>query len=105
MKKTTLLLLSVLIAVLLAGCATPLQMAARSGDIEAAHKLIEQGADVNAKDNNGQTPLHWAASNGNKEAAELLISKGADVNAKDNNGQTPLHWVASNGNKEVVEIL
>ena len=49
--------------------------------------LIEQGADVNAKDIGGNTPL-MDASSGRFPLAKLLIEKGADVKAKNNAGET-----------------
>lgn len=60
------------------------------GNKAAAEVLIVHGADVNAKDKDGNTPLTWASYTGKKEIAKLLISKGADVNVKNNDGYTPL---------------
>ena len=60
---------------------------------DLAEFLIENGADVNAKDNNGQTPLFYTARKiYNTQAAGLLIQSGAEVNARDNRGNTPLVW-------------
>ena len=58
-------------------------------------KLLEKGAEVNAKDNDGRTALIWASSamdknDLNPSALEALMTNGADVNAKDNRGQTAL---------------
>ncbi len=51
--------------------------------------LIKAGADVNARDGNGETPLGYAAlTNPNPDMTAALIKAGADVNGKDNEGMT-----------------
>jgi len=40
-------------------------------------RLIDKGADVNAKDRNGNTPLKIAIINKHKDVAELLRRHGA----------------------------
>ena len=71
--------------------------AAMSGEIELAKKAIDDGANVNAKKEDGQTPLHFAVvaalDSGDNKVIELLIANGADVNAKDDSGLTPLDSV------------
>ena len=89
------------------GCgSTALGHAAKHGHNEIAELLIENGADVSAKDEDGSTPLHLAALMGYKEIAELLIAKGADVNAKKDDGSwTSLHSAAMTGSNEIVGLL
>ena len=51
---------------------TPLHAAALNNNHRAAELLLKQGADVNAKDNDGQTPLRIATLNKAAETAEVL---------------------------------
>lgn len=53
--------------------------------------LINAGASLEAKDDDGWTPLHIAAYRGNIEAIKTLICVGAALNSTDRRGDTPLH--------------
>ena len=70
---------------------TPLHWAAGGNAVDVADLLINEGADVNGRNDTGDTPLHFAAQSNSVDVAKLLISKGADVNVQDRNGGTPLH--------------
>ena len=65
-----------------------IHVSARDGDLAGVQALLDIGADVNAKDEEGWTPLHYSARNGHEEIVELLISGGADVNVKDESEET-----------------
>ncbi len=67
--------------------------------------LVEKGADVNARNNDGRTPLLWATKNNNTELSVLLVEKGADVNARNNDGRTPLLWATEKNNTELSVLL
>ena len=100
-------LLITISAVLLVACgpSVSINKDARDGNIEAVKQHLAAGADVNAKDEDGETPLHYTVYKGHKEIAELLIEKGADVDAGNSFGSTPLHNAAIDGHTEIVELL
>ena len=75
------------------GGMTPLLYAARDGNVSAARRLIDAGADLELGDGNSIRPLLMAALNGQIAVARLLIERGANVNADDFWGRTPL-WAA-----------
>ncbi len=86
------------------GGGTPLLVAATFGQVEAVKFLIEKGANVNAKSNDGATALHGAAFFCHTEIVKLLLDKGAEANAKNIRGETPLDAVASQWNQELEGI-
>lgn len=69
--------------------------AARTGSSDTVQALVDQGANVNAHDADGQTSLMVAAGRGATGTVQLLLSKGADINAKDKNGRTAFLWATS----------
>ncbi len=55
---------------------------------DLTQRLLDLGADVNARDSTGQTLLHRVL--GNRDMIIFLLAHGADINAVDHLGQTPL---------------
>jgi len=82
-----------------------IHIAAKAGHIEAVKKHLADGADVNAKDDNGSTPLHTATWRSTIETMELLIDNGADVNMKRADGAIALHYAVWFALKEKTEFL
>ncbi|HWB32740.1 MAG TPA: ankyrin repeat domain-containing protein [Acidobacteriaceae bacterium] len=67
--------------------------------VECVRLLAEAGANVNARDDDGNTPLHETFLD---DVAEELIKLGADVNARNKDGETPLMTTVSN---DMVRVL
>ncbi|XP_050231391.1 protein VAPYRIN-like [Mercurialis annua] len=80
-------------------------VAARKGEVRTILKLIENGAQINGKDQHGWTALHRSSFKGKIEAVRTLIDKGIDVDAKDEDGYTALHCAVESGHADVIELL
>jgi ankyrin repeat protein len=74
-------------------------------ELNGVKKCIENGADVNCKDNDGWTPLMWSSNNGHLEIVNVLIENGTDVNCKSNYGSSPLICSSYKGYLEIVKVL
>ena len=83
----------------------PLHSACAVSNYDLVEILIENGANVNAKQMDGFTPLHAAALQGQTKIARLLIEAGADITAKTDNGQSPLSMASEKDFKEVAELI
>ncbi|WP_046213571.1 ankyrin repeat domain-containing protein [Paenibacillus wulumuqiensis] len=66
--------------------------------------LVQQGADVNARDNYQRTPLHSHAMSWCGHT-ELLLDLGADIEAADYRGETPLFAAAASFKPQAVDTL
>jgi hypothetical protein len=86
------------------GGSSPLLIAAISGQSEAAMLLVEKGADLNSKNNNGSTALHLSAFFAHPEIVKLLLDKGVDVTVRNNRGETALDTVAAQWSPELAGI-
>lgn len=82
-----------------------LRDAAWRSNTRDASSLIEQGADVNAKDNTSQSAYLIATSNADLPFLRLMLAKGADVKATDSWGGTGLTRAAERGNYLIVGAL
>src|SRR5262249_44368224 len=71
----------------------------RNADVPAVRKLLDDGAEVNARDADGNTPLILASFYASPECIQLLIAKGADVNVANTAGVTPLVRAATSHEK------
>jgi len=55
--------------------------------------LLDNGADINAKDNTGWTPLRYVAVMPDNNAVKFLLERGADPYCVDNRGCTLYSWL------------
>ena len=86
---------------------TPLHYACMSGNFKLVEKLVDLGANVNARQSiTRMTPLHFACQYEEGKIISLLLSEMAEVDATDENGNTPLHFVVRcSDNVEIVREL
>ena len=77
--------------------------AAAHGSEMCAKYLIENGANVNAKNFDGHSALHWAAYTGRTETLELLLTHKADIESRTVDGRTPFHIAAFRGHVQFID--
>jgi ankyrin repeat protein len=98
---------------------TPLHNAIENYQIDVVAYLLENGAELDLPDQQGNTALHWAidieVDSWQQDyrpgkpieiaITTLLINKGANLNAKNNRGQTPLDWAVDMGHHQAAALL
>lgn len=99
-------------------CCRTLHKASRRGHPDCIRSFIEQGANIEERDDayhNNMTPLLTAVANGHAECARILIENGngsegpdgaeTNINALDKNGETPLHLACEYGYFWCLDVL
>ena len=94
---------------------TPLLSATHAKHWRVARRLVERGADIEARSvapdvrdermGFGLTPLMHAAAQGQADFARLLLQRGAQVDARSMSGRTALSFAAENGQAALVALL
>ncbi|KAG9397312.1 Ankyrin repeats (3 copies) [Carpediemonas membranifera] len=82
-----------------------LHVACSNGLTDIVRLLIEHGADVNQRNDNGWSPVNSAAYNGHTEALRLVLAAGPTLDHVDATGFTPLMAVCVNNLVEHVQLL
>jgi ankyrin repeat protein len=67
--------------------------------------LLDLGADINARDQDGATCLHYAIHRGSTRTLKKLLLRGADKNIKKFDGKTAYDLAIENNQIEIAKIL
>jgi ankyrin repeat protein len=82
-----------------------LREAAEKGLHEEVRRLLDEGADVESRGENGVTALMCAVARGRVETAKLLLARGAHPHSKDKHGNTALTAAVKLGHSELAKML
>ncbi|XP_058123704.1 uncharacterized protein LOC131281910 [Anopheles ziemanni] len=69
---------------------TPLHAASSRGYVDVVELLLRHGANVQAKDTNGNSALHFAVECGNVRIVRALLRHGASIGVRNSLGKSPL---------------
>jgi hypothetical protein len=85
-------------------CCLPLFLAAGEGKLGAVRYLLDEGADVNAREQVGDTALSEATYYGRLDVVKELLFRGADANAIGNEG-TALDIATKKKYSDIADLL
>jgi ankyrin repeat protein len=84
---------------------TPLAVVITWGDLEAVSLLLEAGADVDARIEDGETAVHEAVRFDQPDIVKRLRAAKASVTMKNYEDRTPLDLARLLGNDVIVSLL
>ena len=79
--------------------------AAEEGELETLVTLLDAGADLKCKNEDGDSALHLAALEGHNTIVKTLVDRGLDVNIRGDQDWTPLMRAAVAGYETTFNIL
>ena len=85
-------------------CCSPLFLAAGEGRLNAVRYLLDQGAEVNAREPGNRTALTEAAFAGHASVIKELILRGAEINILSDAG-TPLDIASQANHAAAIDLL
>lgn len=88
-------------------CTVFMELITSSNDISALQCLIDHGADVNTKDDEGYTPFFYVCNDGNfsREKFDLLLKNHCDINIKNELREFPISELIDHGLTDEVLLL
>ena len=78
---------------------------AKGDSVGISRRLIENGADVNARTHNKHTPLMLASSNDDINLVNFLLKNGANVNLEDDQGRSALHYAVRDSYHDTCDVV
>ena len=87
------------------GVVTPLHWASEKGEIEMVKELLNNGAFIDAQDQNQKTPLFRAVSQGKFAVVTELLKRGANPNITDSFNTAPLQNAVAFQHESLVKEL
>lgn len=79
--------------------------AVAKGDVGSVRVLLDNGADIESKDERGSTPLIIAVEHSDTAMVKVLLDRGANISARDNYEDTPVTEAARSWNPEMLRVL
>jgi uncharacterized protein len=83
----------------------PLNAAVAGRSMETVRLLVEAGAPIDPRQQEGWTPLHGAVHQGNVEMTRYLLAHGADPTLQNDQGKSAIGLAADAGNLEILKLL
>ena len=85
---------------------TPLIIAAFNGCTDIVRMLLDAGADIGHRNDQGENALITASQEGNIDVVKVLLDAGADKNQPNADGETPLELaIRLKQKKELINLL
>ncbi|CAI6342502.1 unnamed protein product [Periconia digitata] len=83
----------------------PLANAACKGNLDIMGLLLDFGADIDTRCEDGHTAIYKASKDGRFESVRLLLDRGAKINVEDEDWDHPIQQACGKNQKDLVRLL